>query len=83
MKVRLRWAEEHVNWKPWQWWRILWSDETWITGGRHRRRWVTRKVGEELDPNCVIDKVPRRREWMFWGCFSGETKGPHLFWEKE
>jgi transposase len=20
---------------------------------------------------------------MFWGCFSGETKGPHLFWEKE
>jgi hypothetical protein len=27
--LRLGWAELHVNWEPWQWWRILWSDETW------------------------------------------------------
>ncbi|KAF2621091.1 hypothetical protein BU25DRAFT_484018, partial [Macroventuria anomochaeta] len=79
----LEWAEQHVNWEPWQWWRILWSDETWVTGGRHRRRWVTRKTGEDFDPTCVIDKVPKKRGWMFWACFSGATKGPSLFWEKE
>ena len=83
MDLRLEWAKLHINWEPWQWWRILWSDETWVTGGRHRRKWVTRKVGEELDPTCVIDKVPKRRGWMFWACFSGVTKGPSLFWEKE
>jgi transposase len=81
--LRLEWAQQHVNWEPWQWWRILWSDETWVTGGRHRRRWVTRKAGEELDPTCVIDKVPKKRGWMFWACFSGQSKGPSLFWEKE
>lgn len=45
--------------------------------------WVTRKVGEELDPTCVIDKVPKKRGWMFLACFSGATKGASLFWEKE
>jgi transposase len=81
--IRLQWALDHVDWEPWQWWRILWSDETWVTGGRHRRRWVTRKAGEELNPTCVIDKIPKKRGWMFWACFSGAIKGPSLFWEKE
>jgi hypothetical protein len=81
--LRLEWAEQHVNWELWQWWRVLWSDETWVTGGRHHRRWVTRKVGEELEPTCVIDKVSKKAGWMFWACFSGLTKGPSLFWEKE
>jgi ketohexokinase/beta-glucosidase len=82
-KVRLRWAQEHLNWEPWQWWRILWSDETWVTGGRHRKQWVTRKPGEELDPTCIVDKVRKKRGWMFWACLSGISKGPCLFWEKE
>ena len=80
---RLRWAEEHLSWTREQWSQILWTDETWITGGRHRRQWVTRRKGEELDPTCVLDKVRRRRGWMFWGCFNGVKKGPSLFWEKE
>ena len=44
---------------------------------------MTRKIGEDFDPTCVIDKVPKKRGWMFWACFSGATKGPSLFWEKE
>lgn len=81
--ARLAWAEAHVDWLPGQWYTILWSDETWVTGGRHRRIWVTRMPGEELNPTCVVDRVRRKRGWMFWGCFSGVTKGPSLFWEKE
>jgi hypothetical protein len=68
--IRLRWALYQVNWTTEQWWKILWSDETWVTGGRHKRKWVTRRVGEELDDTCLVDKVRKRRGWMFWGCFS-------------
>jgi ketohexokinase/beta-glucosidase len=82
-QARLRWAQAHVDWTPQQWESILWSDETWITGGRHRRQLVTRRPGEELDPTCIVYRIPRRRGWIFWGCFSGITKGPCLFWEKE
>jgi hypothetical protein len=80
---RLQWALQHVSWSREQWELILWTDETWVTGGRHRKQWVTRRPGEELDPTCVIDKVRRRRGWMFWACFSGSRKGPCMFWEKE
>jgi DDE superfamily endonuclease len=30
-----------------------------------------------------VEKFQRRKGWMFWACFHGETKGPGLFWEKE
>lgn len=83
IQSRLQWALEHRHWTQEQWSRILWTDETWVTGARHRRQWVTRRKGEELDPTCVIDKIRKRKGWMFWGSFSGTTKGPYLFWEKE
>jgi transposase len=34
---RLAWAQEHVDWTPEQWNRLLWTDETWTNGGRHIR----------------------------------------------
>jgi len=82
-KARLEWAIEHVNWSKEQWNLILWSDETWITGHKHRRTLVTRKVSEELNADCIVERVPRPKGWMFWGCFSANIKGPSLFWEKE
>ena len=36
-RIRKEWAKEHVNWTMEQWYSILWTDETWITGGRHTR----------------------------------------------
>jgi len=80
---RLSWAIEHRSWTLEQWNTILWTDETWATGGRHTKQYVTRRPGEELDPTCVINKIRRRRGWMFWASFNGGVKGPHLFWEKE
>ncbi len=80
---RLSFAQEHLNWTREQWNQILWTDETWVTGSRHRKQYVTRKKGEELDPTCVLDRFQRRRGWMFWGCFSSNQKGPCVFWEKE
>ncbi len=82
-RLRLAWAHEHVNWSIEQWYQILWTDETWITGGRHTRTWVTRRAGEEWDPTCVVIRHQRRKGWMFWGCFHGNTQGPGIFWEKD
>ncbi len=76
---RLAWALEHRNWSQEQWYKIFWTDETWVTGGRHTRTWITRRIGEELDPTCITEKIPKRRGWMFWGGFNGVIKGPCLF----
>jgi len=80
---RLEWAHEHLHWSREQWYSVLWTDETWIKSGKHRRTWVTRCAGEELDDTCAVDKVQRKCGWMFWGYSAGSTKGPYLFWEKD
>ncbi len=81
---RLAFARAHVNCSQEEWEDIFWTDETWITGGTHRKRWVTRRKNEELESTCVIEKRPRKAGWMFWGSFSGcHYRGPSLFWEKE
>lgn len=81
---RLAFAQRYVNWTLDEWKAILWSDETWVTGGRHTRTWVTRKPGEELNPTCIVERHQRKKGWMFWGCFSGRLgKGPGVFWEKD
>ena len=82
-KLRLAWAQEHEHWTPEPWAKILWTDETWVTGGPHRKQYVTRRQGEEWDPTCIVEKHQRKGGWMFWGCFSGLGKGPGIFWEKD
>jgi len=82
-RKRLEWAQEHVNWTDEQWDEVLWSDETWAQPGRHTRIWVTSKIGEREDPDCVVSRHQRKIGWMFWGSISGKY-GRHrgLFWEK-
>ena len=82
-RARLAWAFEHLNRTYDQWSRILWTDETWITSGFHKRIYVTRKAGEELDETCLRTSPPRKRGWMFWASFYKDYKGPCLFWEKD
>lgn len=82
-QLRLQFAREHLDWTIEQWNTILWSDETWVTGGRHRKTYVTRKKGEELNPTCIVERLQRKGGWMFWGCFAGNRKGPGIFWEKD
>jgi len=82
--IRLEWAWEHVGWSFEDWAYILWSDETWVQPGKHKKVKVIRRPGEELHRDCVEPKVQRKIGWMFWGCISGlYGKGPGLFWEKD
>ena len=43
-RKRFEWVSERLHWTYNDWCRILWSDETWVTDGRHRDAYVTRKV---------------------------------------
>lgn len=45
-QLRLAFAQAHLHWTIDEWGVILWTDETWVTSGRHRKIWVTRKAGE-------------------------------------
>ena len=78
---RLQCALAHKDWTRD---RVLWTDETWATGGRHMRTYVTRRAGEVWDDDCIVEKPQRAHGWMLWGCFSGAAgKGPCLMWEKD
>lgn len=52
--VRLRWAQEHLNWTWEQWASILWSDETWVNPGRHSKVYVTRKRGSQSSTMWIV-----------------------------
>jgi len=67
--IRLQWAEEHLNWTLEQWDSILWTDETWVQPGIHKRQRITRLKGpsEVYHPDCVEKRVQRKIGWMFWG----------------
>jgi hypothetical protein len=83
-KDRLDWAWEHLFWTDEQWDSILWTDETWVNPGKHKKIYVTRKIGEEEQhSDCVEARYQRKIGWMFWGSISGKY-GRHtgLFWEK-
>ena len=66
-KDRLDWAWEHLFWTDEQWFKVLWTDETWVNPGRHKREWVTRKIGEEklYHNDCIAERYQRKIGWMF------------------
>lgn len=78
---RLAWALAHISWTLWDWMKILWTDETWVLGGNHRKVYVTRRADEELEPTCIVQRPRRKQGWMFWGCFAGNKKGPGIVWD--
>ncbi|KAI0998304.1 hypothetical protein K3495_g9890 [Podosphaera aphanis] len=43
-RKRLEFATEYLDWNKEDWMRVLWTDETWVTDGRHSSIWITRKV---------------------------------------
>jgi len=61
---------------------IIWTDERRVTSGHHRKVRVTRRAGEQWDVTCLVDRIQRRKGWMFWGKFFGTRKLPGIIWQK-
>lgn len=71
---RLRWVEENVerNWED-----VLWTDEVPLMIAKDpRRKWVTRRVGEEYDEGFTVPAIPQEKHVMAWGVIGYNYKGP-------
>jgi transposase len=79
---RLQFAQEHLHWTAEDWMKVLWSDETWAGSGIASGRYVWCDDTEVWDDDCVIPRYQKKRKWMFWGSFYGNTKGPCFFWDR-
>jgi transposase len=78
---RLEFARKHENWTLEDFKNIIWTDETSVILG-HRRgsNKVWRRVFECYDPTVIRRRYKNASEFMFWGCFSYDSKGPcHIY----
>jgi transposase len=75
---RLEWCINHQNIN---WAKVCFSDETSVVLG-HRRGGdkVWRQPQEVNDPTCRKTRWAGYSTFMFWGCFSYDTKGPCFIW---
>ncbi len=82
--ARLQFALEHKDWTLEDWKNVIWSDETSVILG-HRRGGlrVWRTSGERYDKTVIQQRWKKYSEFMFWGCFTYDRKGPCHIWEPE
>jgi transposase len=83
-KKRLAWCWAHRNWTLEDWKRVIWTDETSVqlSGLRGKRR-IWRLPSEAFDPHCIRRRWKGKKEFMFWGSFSWDFKGPCHIWKDE
>ena len=83
-EVRLKWCEEHKDWTLKDWKNVIWSDETSVTiGGQRGRIRVWRLASEAYEKHCIKRRWKGYKQFMFWGSFSYDKKGPCHIWETE
>jgi hypothetical protein len=83
-KERLDWCLEHKDWTLEDWKNVIWTDETAIVLLHRRGGYrVWRKVDEAVVKSCIRERWKGYSEFMFWGCFTYEKKGPCHCWTPE
>lgn len=83
-QARYEWALAHQHWTLEDWKNVIWTDETSVVLG-HRRGAV--RVWRTSD-EAYTDTVIRRRwegfsDFIFWGCFTYDEKGPCHIWRPQ
>ena len=83
-KDRLAFALKYKDWTLDDWKSVCFSDETSVVLGHRRgadKVWRTKE--EAYDPTVMKRRWKGYSEFMFWGCFSYNFKGPCHVWVKE
>ena len=83
-EARLQFALRYKDWKLEDWKAVIWSDETSVILGHKRggtRLWRT--VNQAHHKQCIRRRWKGYSEFMFWGCFSYDKKGPCHIWQTE
>jgi transposase len=82
--ARLQFAREHEHWTIEDWKRVIWSDETSVVCGFRRGGYkVWRRSDEKFNKSCIRPRWKGYSQFMFWGCFSWDQKGPCHIWKPE
>lgn len=82
--ARLAFCEKYKDWTLEDWKAVIWSDETSVVLGSRRggeRVWRTAKQKNNI--HCIRHRWKGAKEFMFWGCFSYDKKGPFHIWKDE
>ena len=83
-KKRLDWCLERKDWGLDDWKKVIWTDETSVLLNSRKggyRVWRTAK--ERFDRTCVRPRWKGFSEFMFWGAFPYDSKGPGYCWPPE
>lgn len=83
-KERLQWCLDRKDWTLEDWKKVIWSDETSVILLHRRggyRIWRTSE--EKLQKSCIRERWKGASEFMFWGSFSYDKKGPCHCWLPE
>jgi transposase len=81
---RLAWCKEHEDWTIEDWKNVIWTDETAVVLLHRRGGYrIWRKVDEAFVKSCIRERWKGYSEFMFWGCFTYDKKGPCHCWIPE
>ena len=83
-KARYAWALAHAHWTLEDWKNVIWTDETSVVLGHRRgatRCWRT--PGEAYEDSVIRRRWKGFSEFMFWGSFSYDSKGPCHIWKAQ
>lgn len=83
-KKRLQWAQDHAHWTLEDWKKVIWTDETAVVLGSRRGSFrVWRTANQRYDSTVVRPRWNGSMEFMFWGAFTYDRKGPFHCWAPE
>jgi transposase len=81
---RLKWCLAYKDWTLEDWKRVIWSDETSVVLLHRRGGYrIWRKLDERFLKSCIRERWKGYSEFMFWGCFTYDSKGPCHCWLPE
>ena len=83
-EARLQFCLRYQHWTIDDWKNVIWTEETSIILGSRRGRrlqWHTSK--EMYAKTCIRRRWKGCSEFLFWGCFSYDKKGPFHIWKTE
>jgi hypothetical protein len=84
MKKRLEFALKYTHYTLEDRKNVIFTDETSVVLGRRRCRVrVWRTKDERFEASVIRPKWKGASEFMFWGSFSYEKKGPYHIWKTE
>jgi hypothetical protein len=83
-KERLDWCLAYQHWTLEDWKNVIWSDETSVILLYRRGAYCVWRTKEEAFVRSVIrERWKGSSEFMFWGCFLYDRKGPCYCWAPE